>query len=240
MGIFAQIYDLWPAVLGLAGLLLLSAFFSGSETALCALSRARVRRLRDSAGRRGRAVGRLLSAPARLFMTVLVGNTVVNVALSSIVAVLALDLLGERGVYVAILVSTFLLLVFGEITPKTFAVRNAEGFSLFASVPLGIFGRVIFPIRVLLGYVINLILSVLGLRGLDRQKRLTSEEFEAVLEAGQDDGVLAKHEVQIVRRVFEVGRIDAKEIMVPRTQIIAAGRQSTIGELIELAKRMRR
>ncbi len=130
MGIFAHIYGFAPQFLALGGLLLLSAFFSGSETALCALSRARVRRLRDSAGRNGRAVARLLAEPSQLFTTVLVGNTLVNVALSSIVAVLALELLPESGLYIAIAISTFLLLIFGEITPKTFAVRSAEDFSL--------------------------------------------------------------------------------------------------------------
>ena len=238
MGIFAQIF--WPHFLALAGLLLLSAFFSGSETALCALSRARVRRLRDSAGHRGRAVARLLSAPARLFMTVLVGNTLVNVALSSIIAALAFKLLGRSGLYVAILISTFLLLVFGEITPKTFAVRNAESFSLFASGPLLWFSRLIFPVRLLLQHLSNFILSVLGLGRLQSEKRLTSEEFEAVLQAGRDDGILARHELRIVRRIFELGRIDAKEIMVPRTQIIAAEQHCKIADLIKLAKRARR
>ena len=114
MGIFAYI----PQLLALVGLLLLSAFFSGSETALCALSRARVRRLRDSAGRGGRAVSRLLSAPSRLFTTVLVGNTIVNVALSSIVAALAIQLLPASGLYIAILISTFLLLVLAKLPPK--------------------------------------------------------------------------------------------------------------------------
>ncbi|MCK4851270.1 MAG: DUF21 domain-containing protein, partial [Phycisphaerae bacterium] len=240
MGIFGQIDSFLPHLLALLGLLLLSAFFSGSETALCALSRARVRRLRDSAGRRGRAVARLLSAPARLFMTVLVGNTVVNVALSSIVAALAFKLLDSSGLYVAILISTFLLLVFGEITPKTFAVRNAEAVSLFASGPLLFFSRLIFPVRLLLKYLSNLILSVLGLGRLQSEKRLTSEEFEAVLQAGRDDGILASHEVRIVRRIFELGRIDAKEIMVPRTAIIAAEQHCKIAHLIKLAKRARR
>ena len=240
MGIFAQIYSFLPHFLALAGLLFLSAFFSGSETALCALSRARVRRLRDLAGRRGRAVAQLLSTPARLFMTVLVGNTLVNVALSSIVAALAFKLFEASGLYVAILISTFLLLVFGEITPKTFAVRNAEGVSLFASGPLLWFSRLIFPVRLLLRHLSNLILSVLGLGRLQSEKRLSSEEFEAVLEAGRADGILASHEVQIVRRIFELGRIDAKEIMVPRTAIIAAEQHCKIADLIELAKRARR
>ena len=106
MGIFAQIDSFLPHILGLAGLLFLSAFFSGSETALCALNRARVRRLRDLAGRRGRAVAELLSSPAQLFMTVLVGNTLVNVALASIVASLAIELFDSRGLYFAIGIST--------------------------------------------------------------------------------------------------------------------------------------
>ena len=179
MGIFAQIYKFFPHILGLAGLLFLSGFFSGSETALCALSRSRVRRLRDLAGRRGRTVAELLSAPAQLFITVLVGNTLVNVALSSIVAALALELFDSSGLYLAILISTFLLLVFGEVTPKTFAVRNAEGFSLFVSGPLLWFSQLIFPVRLLLQRLSNLIMSVFGLEDLGSEKRLSGEEFEA-------------------------------------------------------------
>ena len=239
MPVLAHIYDFVPYLLALAGLLFLSAFFSGSETALCALSRARVRRLRDSAGRSGRAVARLLAAPARLFTTVLVGNTLVNVALSSIVAALAFELLPSSGLYVAILISTFLLLVFGEITPKTFAVRSAERFSLFAARPLLAFSRMISPIRFVLRHFSNLLLAVFGLREIEAQHQLIEEEFEAMLQVGRDDGFLADHEVQIIRRIFELPRIDAKEIMVPRTRIIAAEQHSTIDELIQLAKRTR-
>ena len=239
MVIFAYIYGFVPYLLALAGLLFLSAFFSGSETALCALSKARVRRLRDSAGRNGRAVARLLARPAQLFTTVLAGNTLVNVALSSMVAALAFERWPDSGLYVAILISTFLLLVFGEITPKTFAVRSAEDFSLFAARPLLMFSRLIFPVRFVLRHFSNLVLAVFGLRGIETQRQLSEEDFEAMLEVGQADGVLADHEVQIIRRIFELPQIDAKEIMVPRTQIIAAEQNSTIGELIEVAKRTR-
>ena len=240
MGIFAQIYNYFWHILGLAGLLFLSGFFSGSETALCSLSRAGVRRLRDLAGRRGRTVAKLLSNPAQLFMTVLVGNTLVNVALSSIVASLSLELFDSGGLYLAIIISTFLLLVFGEVTPKTFAMRNAEGVSLFVSGPLLWFSRGIFPVRLLLQHLINLIMFVFGLGSLGSEKRLSGEEFEAVLEAGRADGILTGQEVQIVRRIFELGQIDAKEIMVPRTQVVAAEQQEKISEVIELAKRSRR
>ena len=196
--------------------------------------------MRDLAGRRGRAVAQLLSAPAQLFMTVLVGNTLVNVALSSIVAALALKFFEANGLYAAILISTFLLLVFGEITPKTFAVRNAEGFSLFVSGPLLWFHRLIFPIRLLLKHLSNIIMSALGLGSLGSEKPLSSGEFQAVLEAGRADGILTADEVRIVRRIFELGQIDAKEIMVPRTQIMAAEQHAKISDLIALAKKARR
>ena len=240
MGIFAQIYSLWPHLLGLICLLLLSAFFSGSETALCALSRARIRRLRDSAGRSGKVVAKLLAAPAQLFMTVLVGNTLVNVALSRIIAALAFELLPKGGVYVAILISTFLLLVFGEVTPKTLAVRTAEDFSLAIARPLLLFQWLIFPIHWLLRRVSNLILAIIGLRGVGSEQRLTREEFQAVLQTAQHDGIMSPQEAHIVSRIFEMPQIDAKEIMVPRTQIVAAEKKAKICELIQLAKRSRR
>ena len=240
MGIFAQIDSFWLYLLALVALLLLSAFFSGSETAFCALSRAKVRRLRDSAGRSGRAVDRLLSVPGRLFMTVLVGNTLVNVALSSIIAALAMTFLPASGIYLAIIVSTFLLLVFGEITPKTFAVHNAEAVSLFTAGPLLWFSRLILPVRFLLGHAANLVFAVLGLGKMESKQHLTTEEFEAVLHDGQAEGILAEPEAKIIRRIFELGQIDAKEIMIPRTRIIAAEQHAKISDLIQLAKRVRR
>ena len=144
------------------------------------------------------------------------------------------------GLYIAILVSTFLLLVFGEITPKTFAVRSAEGFSLVAAPPLLVFSWLISPIRFVLRKFSNLILSIFGLRSLEAQSRVTEEDFDALLEVGQVDGVIAAHEVQIIRRVFELSQIDAKELMVPRTRIIAAEQGTTIAELIALARSTRR
>ena len=240
MGIFAHINSLLPHFAGLVCLLLLSSFFSGSETALCALSRARVRRLRDSAGHAGKAVARLLAAPAQLFMTVLVGNTLVNVALSSIIAALAIKLLPQSGLYIAILVSTFLLLVFGEVTPKTFAVRSAEDFSLFTSRPLLLFQWLISPARWILLHISNLILALLGLRGAHSERPMTMEEFDADLQSALDDGIMTPQEAYIIRRISEMTQIDAKEIMVPRTRIVAADQRTTIGELIQLARRARR
>ncbi len=240
MGILAHIYDVLPHFAGLICLLLLSSFFSGSETALCALSRSRVRRLRDTAGQAGKAVAKLLAAPAQLFMTVLVGNTLVNVALSSIIASLAITLLPNGGLYIAILVSTFLLLVFGEVTPKTFAVRSAEDFSLFTSRPLLLFQWLISPVRWLLRRISNVILILIGLRGAHTEAPMTRDEFDADLQSALEDGVMTPQEAHIVRRISEMTQIDAKEIMVPRPQIVAAGQRTTINDIIQLARRARR
>ena len=221
-----------PQLVGLAALLLLSAFFSGSETALFSLSRAQVQRLRHTGGRTGRAAARLLAMPRRLLITVLVGNMVVNVASASIVTSLATTLIGSRsaGVGAAVFVATLLLLVFGEITPKTFAVRNALVFSRAVALPLTWFSRAIGPLRVVLRHVTSGALFLLTRGRGHATSLLTQREFDAAFEAGEADGVIDEHEREMVGHILDFRQLDAREIMVPRTEFVSIRESATIAE----------
>ncbi len=221
----------------LAVLLALSAFFSGSETALFSLKRVQVARLRERGGRTGRAVAGLLGRPRRLLITILVGNMVVNIATASLLAVLAArTALGGWGIAAAIAASTALLLVFGEVTPKTFAVRNAEAVSRVASLPLLWLSRAIWPVRVVLRGITSAILFVLRQGHVASRPLLTEREFHAALEAGAEDGVIDDHEREMVERIFEFRDLDARELMVPRTDMICVDERDTVGAALDAAR----
>ena len=220
-------------------LLVLSAFFSGSETALFSLSRVQVQRLRESGGRTGRAVADLLALPRRLLITILVGNMVVNVASASLVATMATGLLGSKGVGVAIGVTTLLLLIFGEVTPKTFAVRNAEVVSRAAALPLLTFSRAILPIRCVLRGITNAILFALRQGHVQSAALLTQREFRAALEVGAQEGVIDEMEREIVERIIGFRALDAREMMVPRTEMVCVDEATTVGAALEAARSAR-
>jgi len=231
--------ELLPQFGGLALLLVLSAFFSGSETALFSLSRVQVQRLRESGGRSARAVADLLAFPRRLLITILVGNMVVNVAAASLVAALATSLLGDKGVGVAIGATTLFLLLFGEVTPKTLAVRHAEAIARAVALPLLGFSKLIFPVRVVLRHITNAILFVLRQGHIQSERLLTRREFRAALEAGQEEGVIDVHEREMVEHIFEFRQMDARELMVPRTEIVCVSETARIEEALALARSSR-
>ena len=220
--------------IGLAVLLLLSAFFSGSETALFSLSRSQVQQLRKSGTGAGQAVGQLLGRPRRLLITILVGNMFVNVATASVLASLATRLLGNKGVGAAIGVTTLLLLILGEVTPKTFAVRHAEGFSLFAARPLALFAKMIWPLRVVLAQVTGAILFLLRQGHVQSDNLLTRDDLQALVKAGESEGVVEEHETEIVENIFELRDIAAREIMTPRTEIVRIPETARVEDALAL------
>jgi len=182
-------------------------------------------------------VAELLSLPRRLLITILVGNMVVNVATASLVAVAATTLLGNKGVGAAIGITTLLLLIFGEVTPKTFAVRHAEAMSRVVALPLFWFCKAIFPIRFVLRRITNAILVVLRRGHIESSGLLTRREFRAALEVGAEEGVIDEHEHEMVAHIFEFGQMDAREAMVPRTEIVCVAEDATIEEAVEAARR---
>jgi len=227
---------LWPQAGVLVVLLALSAFFSSSETALFSLSLVQVRRLREAGGRSGRAVAELLAYPRRLLITILVGNMVVNAALASVVAAVATELVGDEGLAIAIALSTVLLLVFGEVTPKTFAVRHAEGLARVVALGLLWFARAILPVRFVLRHVTNGLLFLLRRGRLPAEPLLTRREIAAALEVGEAEGAIEEHEREILEHIMEFRQLDVRELMVPRTEMVCVDERATVGEALAVVR----
>lgn len=223
-------------LMGLALLLSLSAFFSGSETALFSLSKSQVERLRQGTVKSGTRVAELLDTPRKLLITILVGNMFVNVAAASLVASFAVALLGNKGVGAAIGVTTILLLVFGEITPKTIAVHNAEHISLIIAYPIQLFSKMIFPLRITLRFVTNSLVRLAGGDSVPVEDRLTTEELKVMVDIAEEGGSIREHEKQMLNTIFDLRNITAAELMVPRTEMICVSEASTLQQVFDLAR----
>ncbi|HBB79793.1 MAG TPA: magnesium/cobalt efflux protein, partial [Pseudomonas sp.] len=169
-------------------LLLCSAFFSSSETGMLSLNRYRLRHQAKEGHRGAKRAIDLLSRPDRLLGTILVGNNFVNILASSIATVLAMQLWGEAGIAIATIGLTILLLIFGEITPKTLAALRPEAIAYPVSLPLSLLQKVLYPLVAMLGWISN---GMLRLLGVDPSKKgtdsLSTEELRSVVrESGSD------------------------------------------------------
>ncbi len=201
--------------LALPGLLALSAFFSGTEAAIFSLQPLEVERIRRREGGLAvKALNHLLSNKEAFLTTVLIGNEVVNVAVSSLAASLALSLWGDKGLGISVAVMTFLLVLYGEMAPKAWAVAKATTWALWASVPILVFSYLIFPARWLLT----------RLAGVSRllpqeEKGLGEREFKALVREGRRKGVIKDSEQEMILKVFRFSHTRVGEVMTPRTEM---------------------
>ncbi len=237
-----EIQRLASYLVGLGLLMLCSAFFSGSETALSALTRTQIQRMRRERKKRSSAVVRFLDDPRRLFITVLFGNTLVNMAFITVTGALIYDDLFQgrnpgAAYVVAILIETGVLLLLGEITPKTFAIRNAERMSRWVASPLWVFSRLIFPFRRVLRFFTDRLLPVFGVHSMLDTVPVTSEEIRATVQVRTEEGDIDEREGQILSNIFELQDTKAKEIMIPRTKMKCVEVSATIREAFRRAIR---
>ena len=237
----SMLVELLPSIAFLASLLLLSAFFSGSETAIFSLSHAQAKRLAGG-GTAADAVHKLLSRPQRLLGTLLVGNMTVNILLSSVNASIMVRIFGGDGwqaTGAAIAASLSLLLVFGELTPKTLAFNHPERFALLAGLPLLWFSRLAFPLQYFLGLCARGFLRLGGGHMVPQWGEVTSADVSAMMAAGEEDGVTDGEERELVEHILRLGSIDAHDIMVPRIDIQGVSDELSVREAFQAGLRLR-
>ena len=215
-------------------LLALSAFFSSAETALTTVNRLRVRALVDDGDARAIVLAKVIDDPGKLLSAILIGNNIVNISASSIATLLATNFFGNAGAGIATGVMTLLVLIFGEVTPKTMASLKAEKIALsYAKTIYGImfvFTPLIFILDLLSG-------GLLRLLGVDPDKRddsVTEEDLRTIVEAGHEDGVLETEEHKMINNVFDFGDHQAKDIMVPRVDMCFLKLDATYEDFMEI------
>ncbi|HGJ65265.1 TPA: HlyC/CorC family transporter [bacterium] len=234
-----DISNLFFHLIILGFLLILSAFFSGSETAFFSLSNVQIERLQQSNGKTERLVAKLLNNPHRLLVTILLGNTLVNTASASLVASFVTNVFGDKGIGLAIVFTTILLLFFGEITPKTLAIRYSEFFSKLFVYPLEFFSKVIFPIRITFDFIADGIIKILDSNLKPIYDKITSEELKTAVDIAEEEGSIKQQEKEILSTIFDLKNITASEIMIPRTEIVCASDDMPLQELFEMARSTR-
>jgi putative hemolysin len=199
-------------------LLICSAFFAGSEAALFSLNSVQVARLKARGGVVRRLILALLQRPTNLIITFLVGNEIVNVALAVTATSLMLLLDGDGGEYVAIAFTTVVLLFFGEITPKSLAVRYPERISMLVAWPVQAFAYLTTPLRWSLRKLVD---AVIGEHAERPISLITEEEFKTLVERSEDEGGIDQDKRALIQRVFEFSGHRVTQIMTPRTDIFA-------------------
>ncbi len=221
------------ALLLLATLLFLSALFSASETAFFSLNTLRLERLAREGNKRAEEILKLLQNPADLIATILIGNEVVNVGIAATSAVLFMELFGKAlGSVLAVPVTVVILLIFGEITPKTLAIKYNERYAFFIFPFLKFVSRLILPLRVFFVSFATFVLKPFGVKLFNEPKVLTDEEFLTLVSEGVKEGIIGEEEVKLIDRTLDLGEVTVREIMVPKHKIFALPEDVTVEEAL--------
>ncbi|KGJ50966.1 HlyC/CorC family transporter [Paraclostridium dentum] len=217
-------------------LLIGSGFFSASETALMSLSRIRIRHMQEEGVKGAKLVGKLTEDSGKLLSSILVGNNVVNIAATSISTSLFISILGTQGVAVATALMTILVLIFGEITPKTIAANNSEKIAILVSKPIKVIILILTPVVWVFNIITNIIFKIFGIKSKSGQPYITEEELRTMVNVSQEEGVLEIEERQIINNVFQFGDMQAKEAMVQRLDMVCIDADDGYKEIINLFK----
>ncbi|MCU7836472.1 MAG: HlyC/CorC family transporter [gamma proteobacterium symbiont of Taylorina sp.] len=216
-------------ILGL--LILMSGFFSGSETALVSLNRYRLKHLVDSGHRGARKASTLLARPDRLFGLILLFNNFVNILASAIATVIGLKLFGEAGIAIATGALTFIILIFSEVSPKTYAAQYPEQFAFPASYVLSVLMWVFYPLVFTINIITNNILKLLGVCKPKDTGSLTPEELRSIVnETGSM--IPAKHQKMLLN-ILDLESVRVEDIMVARNEITGLDLEASWTEILE-------
>ena len=215
-------------------LLMLSAFFSSAETALTTSNKLRLRSMADEGDKRAKKVLEITDDSGKMLSAILIGNNIVNLSSASLATTLATRIFGNAGAGIATGILTVLVLIFGEISPKTFATIHADKISLaYAGVISGLMKLLtpaIFVINKLaLGFLILLRVDASG-----AQNTMTEDELRTIVDVSHVEGVIETEEREMINNVFDFGDAQAKEVMVPRIDMTFADINSTYYELLEI------
>ncbi len=215
-------------------LLMLSAFFFFSETALTTSNKIRLRSMAEEGNKRAKKVLEITDDSGKMLSAILIGNNIVNLSSASLATTLATKIFGNAGAGIATGILTLLVLIFGEISPKTFATIHSDKISLAYAGVIGWLMKLLTPAI----YIINkLALGFLILLRVDAsgaQNTMTEDELRTIVDVSHEEGVIETEEREMINNVFDFGDAQAREVMVPRIDMTFADINSTYYELLEI------
>ena len=214
-------------------LLAFSAFFSSAETSLTTANKIRMRSLADEGNKRAKMVLWLSEHSPQMLTAILIGNNVVNLSASSLTTSIAYQF-GGSAIVVANAAITILILLFGEITPKTTATLYPEKISLIYAPIVKFFTRIMSPLVALINLLSKAVLFLLHIDANAQSRTMTETELRTIVDVSHEDGVIESEEKEMIYNVFDLGDAKAKDVMVPRVHVTFADINSTYDELIEI------
>ena len=228
----------WWKISVLVVLLVISAFFSASETALLATNKIRIKTLADEKNKRAIVVLKLLDNVDILLTTVLIGNNIANLSASSLATILAIDFFGNTAAGFVTGALTIVILIFSEITPKSLANKYATTISLFIARPLHFIALILKPMAYLLDKVSGFFIRLFG-GDLETEPTLTEEELKTYVNVSHAEGILEEEEKEMIHNVFEFGDTEIREVMTPRIHSIALQSDITYDEMVSIYQKER-
>lgn len=222
----------------LAALIILSMLFSISESSILGMNKLRLRILRKNKNKQALRIGKLLDHRERLINTILVSNDLVNIFVSSIITELAMQSFGKEGVGVATIVATVLLLIFGEITPKTISTRTPDKIAYALSGFVKFMVIIMHPVVMIITTIARCVLFIFGVRTKSKKASYTEEEIKSFFDISTEHGVIEEDENRMMNQVFKFSDLEAQDIMVPRTRIRAVPSTASYRDVIELSQRL--
>ena len=213
--------------------LLLSAFFSSSETAFVALQQIKVEHMVSTGVTGAERVARMVKQPEKLLSTILLGNNFVNTAAAALATVLAVKYWPNQGVLIATIGVTIILLIFCETTPKTIASRHAERLSLIFARPVAALSWLLTPFVVILSWAASGLSKMVGGKPVPRSL-VSDEEIRTMISVGHREGTVEKAEAEMLHKVFDFGDRPVRVAMVPRPEVIWVEKGTTIADFLTL------
>jgi len=225
----------WQIIL-LVILVILSGFFSSAETAFTAANRLKLRHMAEEGSKSAKRALRLIENPSKLISALLIGNNIVNIFASSLATLVAIDLYGISATGIATSILTIVIIIFGEITPKSFATQHAEKVSMMFSKPVGILMTLLTPFVIIFYSISSWIIRLFGGDISQSHPLVTEEELKTMVDVGSEEGVFELEEKEMLHNIFDFGDLQVRDIMVQRVDITALDVDATYEEVLEIVK----
>jgi len=223
----------------LAFLLLCSMFFSASETAFLSSSRLHIRYLMEKGNKAASRVEKLLRKKTLFLNSILIGNNIVNITTSSLVTAMAISAFGDAGIGIATAAATIIILVFGEILPKSIALIQPERIATKASLPLSIFIVIASPLIFTFTVITGILTMFSGKRKRTDTESVTEEDIKTLIEVGEEEGILETRERDMMHKILKYTNLNTRDIMTPRTDIVSIEINATRAEILEVSRNSR-
>ena len=218
-------------------LLLLSAFFSSAETALTTSNKIKMKRLADEGNKNAALVLKLTDNPDKMLSAILIGNNIVNISASSLTTVFVQNVFKVSwAVSVGTGVLTLLVLIFGEISPKTAAAAHANSMALKYAKIIWILMNILTPVIFIINKLAGGFMFILGVRANDKESTFTEEELRTIMNVSHEEGVIEKEEREMINNVFDFGDAEAKDVMIPRIDMCMVDVNCSYDELMDIFK----